>query len=43
VLWDLIGGAYKIKHDLLQKHIVQLGDNFIAKLDEEARSRGVAP
>lgn len=31
-LLDQIGGAYKFKHDLLQKHIAALDDAFIATL-----------
>ena len=39
LLLDRIGGAYKFKHDLLQKHIAQLDDDFIAALDREARRK----
>jgi hypothetical protein len=34
MLLDRIGGAYKFKHDLLQRHIAQLTDSFIADLNE---------
>lgn len=39
LLLDKIGGAYRFKHDLLQKHIAQLDDGFISSLVSNIESQ----
>jgi hypothetical protein len=41
LLLERIGSAYRFRHDLLQKHIAQLDDDFIMALDQEAASRTI--
>ena len=35
LLVDRLGGAYRFKHDLLQKHVAQLEDAFISSLSSK--------